>query len=99
MNPMDDTARETRLAPLLANGWALVEGRDAISKSFKFKNFRKAFAWMSEMALWAEKMDHHPEWSNTYNQVSVTLQTHDAGGITELDTTLARRMDAAWPAA
>lgn len=99
MNPMDKAARTTHLAPLLANGWALHESRDAISKSFTFKNFRKAFAWMSEMALWAEKMDHHPEWSNTYNRVSVTLQTHDAGGITELDTTLARRMDAAWSAA
>jgi len=99
MNPMDDTARKTHLAPLLANGWALLDGRDAISKSFTFKNFRKAFAWMSEMALWAEKMDHHPEWSNTYNRVSVTLQTHDAGGITELDTSLARRMDAAWSVA
>ena len=83
-------------AELLENGWAMVQGRDALSKSFRFKNFRKAFAWMSEMAMWAEKMDHHPEWSNTYNEVIVTLQTHTANGITELDTKLATRMDAAW---
>ncbi len=81
---------------LLNNGWELAAGRDALTKVFKFKNFRKAFAWMSEMALWAEKMDHHPEWSNTYNEVTVTLQTHTANAITELDTKLATRMDAAW---
>jgi len=95
MNPMDETGRAEHLAPLLANGWEMVEGRDAICKTFTFKNFRKAFGWMTEMAMWAEKMDHHPEWSNVYRTVSVTLQTHDANGITELDTTLARRMDAA----
>ncbi len=83
-------------AELLENGWAMVQGRDALNKTFRFKNFRKAFAWMSEMAMWAEKMDHHPEWSNTYNEVIVTLQTHTANGITELDTKLATRMDAAW---
>ncbi len=85
-----------KLTELLGNGWAMVEGREAISKTFKFKNFRKAFGWMTEMALWAEKMDHHPEWYNVYNEVSVTLQTHSAGGITELDTKLAGHMDAAW---
>ncbi len=83
-------------AELLENGWAMVQGRDALCKRFRFKNFRKAFAWMSEMAMWAEKMDHHPEWSNIYNEVIVTLQTHTANGITELDTRLATRMDAAW---
>ncbi len=83
-------------AELLENGWAMVEGRDALSKTFRFRNFRKAFAWMSEMAMWAEKMDHHPEWSNTYNEVIVVLQTHTANGITGLDTKLATRMDAAW---
>lgn len=95
MNAMNEAERAELLAPLLANGWVMAEGRDAISKTFTFKNFRKAFAWMSEMAMWAEKMDHHPEWSNVYRTVSVTLITHDAGGITELDTTLARWMDAA----
>ncbi len=98
MKPMDENERKVRLNPLLKSGWAMADGRDAITKSFRFKNFRKAFAWMTEMAMWAEKMDHHPEWYNVYNEMSVTLQTHVADGITQLDTDLARRMDAAWEA-
>lgn len=82
------------LDPLLANGWTITDGRDAIQKSFKFKNFRAAWAWMSEMALWAEKLDHHPEWSNTYNRVEVTLTTHSCDGLSELDVKLAQKMDA-----
>ncbi len=73
--------------------WSDVSGRDAITKTFRFKNFRKAFAFMSEVALVAEKMDHHPEWSNVYGKVEVTLTTHTAQGLTALDVTLARKMD------
>lgn len=95
MDTLDQTDRKTFLAPLFESGWAMVDGRDAITKTFHFKTFRQAFAWMTESALWAEKLDHHPEWSNTYNEVIVTLQTHSAGGLTMLDVKLATKMDAA----
>lgn len=75
------------------SGWEEVSGRDAISKTYRFKNFRKAFAFMSEAALVAEKMDHHPEWSNVYGRVEVVLTTHSAQGVTALDVTLAQKMD------
>jgi 4a-hydroxytetrahydrobiopterin dehydratase len=74
-------------------GWSKVEGRDVIFKSFKFKNFREAFGFMTEAALVAEKMDHHPEWFNVYARVDVTLTTHSAKGVTELDMKLAKAMD------
>ncbi|WP_297753875.1 4a-hydroxytetrahydrobiopterin dehydratase [uncultured Shimia sp.] len=90
---LSDTAREALLAPLLASGWPLVEGRDAIHKQFKFESFTDAFGWMTRAALWAEKWDHHPEWSNTYNRVDVTLTTHDVDGLSALDAKLARKMD------
>ena len=73
--------------------WSLVDGRDAITRTFRFKDFNAAFGFMSRVALKAEKMDHHPEWFNVYNKVEVTLSTHDAGGLTELDIKLARFMD------
>ncbi|MBL1436086.1 MAG: 4a-hydroxytetrahydrobiopterin dehydratase [Rhodobacteraceae bacterium] len=95
MDILDKSERKTLLAPLLENDWSMVDGRDAIGKTFHFKTFRHAFAWMTQSALWAEKMDHHPEWANTYNEVSVVLQTHSAGGLTMLDIKLATRMDAA----
>jgi len=75
------------------SGWSEVAGRDAISKSFKFNDFNAAFGFMTRAALIAEKMDHHPEWFNVYNRVDVTLSTHDAGGVTERDVTLAAEMD------
>lgn len=75
-------------------GWSLVKGREAISKRFVFKDFNEAFGWMTRAALVAEKLDHHPEWFNVYKTVDVTLATHDAGGVTSLDFTLARAMDA-----
>ena len=75
--------------------WAEVDGRDAISKTFQFKNFNAAFGFMSRCALMAEKMDPHPEWFNVYNRVDVTLATHDADGITEKDIKLAAFMDQA----
>lgn len=76
-------------------GWRAVEGRDAIAKDFTFKDFNAAFGFMARVALHAEKHDHHPEWFNVYNRVSVTLATHDAGGVTEKDVALARFMERA----
>ena len=74
-----------------ASPWSLVDGK--LHKGFRFKNFVDAFGFMSRVALVAESMDHHPEWSNVYNQVVVDLSTHDAGGITALDFTLASRIE------
>jgi 4a-hydroxytetrahydrobiopterin dehydratase len=74
--------------------WREVEGRDAITRTFRFKDFNEAFAFMARVALLAEKMDHHPEWFNVYNRVDVTLATHDAGGITEKDIAMAKAMNA-----
>lgn len=74
-------------------GWEDISGRDAISKTFHFKDFNAAFGFMSRVALLAEKMDHHPEWCNVYNRVEVTLATHDAGGLTARDVAMARAMN------
>ena len=82
------------LDPLLANGWEMDTERDAIRKTFKFKDFATAFGWMTSVAIVADKADHHPEWSNVYNRVTVLLTTHDANGLTERDVTLAQAMDA-----
>ena len=76
-------------------GWSATPGRDAIVKHYRFADFNAAFGWMTRVALTAEKLDHHPEWSNVYHRVEVTLSTHDAGGVTDLDLALARAMDAA----
>jgi 4a-hydroxytetrahydrobiopterin dehydratase len=84
-------ARKSALARL--KGWSEAGGRDAITKKFVFKNFNQAFGFMTRAALVAEKMDHHPEWFNVYKTVDVTLSTHDAGGLTELDVKLAEAMD------
>jgi 4a-hydroxytetrahydrobiopterin dehydratase len=73
--------------------WADVPGRDAIHKTFRFKNFREAWSFMSQAALVAEKMDHHPEWANVYGKVEVTLTTHSAQGVTPLDIKLAQKMN------
>jgi 4a-hydroxytetrahydrobiopterin dehydratase len=73
-------------------GWSPVKDRDAIARRFTFEDFRQAFAFMTEVALQAEKMDHHPEWFNVYRNVYVTLSTHDAGGLTDKDISLARAM-------
>jgi len=91
---LSDTARKTVLQPLIDSGWTLDEERDAISKSFKFDDFTEAFSWMTRAAMWAEKWDHHPEWSNVYNTVDVVLTTHDVGGLSSLDAKLARKLDA-----
>ncbi|MFS8838610.1 MULTISPECIES: 4a-hydroxytetrahydrobiopterin dehydratase [unclassified Synechococcus] len=72
-------------------GWSLQDGK--LHRQFQFRSFVEAFGWMSSVALVAESMGHHPEWTNVYNRVRVDLTTHDAGGITELDFTLAQRMN------
>lgn len=84
-------ARKKALAKLA--GWSEVKDRDAITKRFVFKDFNEAFGFMARAALVAEKMDHHPEWFNVYKTVEVTLSTHDAGGLTEHDVTLAEAMN------
>src|SRR5207302_4345277 len=84
-------ARTAALAKLI--GWSEVKGRDAITKKFVFKDFNEAFGFMTRAALVAEKLDHHPEWFNVYKNVEVTLATHDAGGVTELDIKLAEAMN------
>ena len=73
--------------------WEDEETRNAISKTFKFKNFNEAFAFMTRVAMEAEKNDHHPEWSNIYNTVSITLTSHDVGGVSERDVNMARYID------
>ncbi len=80
---------------LLTAGWQLESAGAAITKSFKFRNFRDAMAWMVRVSFDAEAMDHHPEWHNVYNRVDVRLTTHDTGGLTERDIKLAERMEAA----
>lgn len=85
--------RDSLLPELFENGWQVQADRDAIEKTYKFKSFVEAFGWMTRAAMWAEKMNHHPEWSNVYNRVEVVLTTHDASGLTEKDVKLAQKMD------
>jgi 4a-hydroxytetrahydrobiopterin dehydratase len=85
-------ARKSALTGL--KGWSEVAGREAIARSFVFKNFNEAFGFMSRAALVAEKSDHHPEWRNVYKTVEVVLATHDAGGVTSRDIELATAMNA-----
>lgn len=84
-------ARRAALARL--TGWSDVAGRDAIHKTFVFADFKQAFGFMANAALTADRLDHHPEWCNVYNKVDVTLSTHDADGLTQLDIQLAEEMD------
>ena len=88
---MKQEARTKYIAELV--GWKDVENRDAIQKTFKFQNFNQAISFMTRVAMEAEKANHHPEWFNTYNQVEVTLTTHDAGGVTAKDFKLAQFMN------
>ena len=85
-------AERKELLPAL-DGWSMVEGRDAIAKTFRFADFNEAFGWMTRVALAAERMDHHPEWRNAWRTVEVTLTTHSAGGLTRRDVELAQIMD------
>ncbi len=93
MEKLSKEERDRLLPELLAAGWVLDEARDALGKVFRFADFTGAFGFMTMVALRAEKMNHHPEWCNVYNRVEVKLTTHDAGGLTELDVKLARKMD------
>ena len=77
------------------SGWGALSARDAIGKSFSFKNFREAFAFMTEVAFEAEKLDHHPEWTNVYKRVDIVLSTHSVGGLSELDEKLALKIEKA----
>jgi 4a-hydroxytetrahydrobiopterin dehydratase len=86
-------ARKTALREMLP-GWTDTIGREAIERTFVFKDFSEAFGFMARAALVAEKSDHHPEWRNVYKTVEVVLSTHDAGGVTALDIALAKAMDA-----
>ena len=90
---LSDETRGTLLGPLFAQGWEMLDGRDAIAKSFKFKDFITAWAWMTAVAIVAEKMNHHPEWSNVYNRVEIHLTSHDVEGLSERDFTLAQRIN------
>lgn len=90
---LTQTERAAHIDPLLATGWTMTEGRDAIHKVFTFKNFIEAFGFMTRAAIWAEKWNHHPEWSNVYKTVEVTLTTHDADGLSALDAKLGAKMD------
>ena len=87
---LSDSQLEEALHSL--EGWGLQDGK--LHREYRFGDFSRAFAFMTRCALAAEQLDHHPEWFNVYNRVVVDLQTHDAGGITQLDLELARRMDA-----
>ncbi len=92
---MPKLAGEERAAALKSlPGWREAEGRDAIRKEFRFGNFAEAFGFMARVALAAEKMDHHPDWSNVYDRVDIELSSHDIGGVSERDITLAAKIDA-----
>ena len=91
MKPLDATERKTALAELPL--WKPQDGRDAIERSIKFKDFNAAWGFMNRVALAAEAADHHPEWFNVWNRVDIVLSTHDAGGLTERDTALAKKID------
>lgn len=89
----DKLTDRSALDPLLATGWQMADGRDALVKTYTFANFIDAFGWMTRAAITAEKLNHHPEWFNVYKTVTVTLTTHDAGGLSDLDIQLAQAMD------
>ena len=90
---LDEAAARAALAADLP-GWAMAEGRSAIRRGFRFRDFSEAWGFMARVALLAEAQDHHPEWSNTYNRVEILLTTHDAGGLSERDLRLARAINA-----
>lgn len=92
VSKLTDEERDAALAEL--GRWSLLEGRDAIHRRYRFADFTEAFGFMCRAALYAEKVDHHPEWFNVWNRVHVTLSTHDAGGLTAKDVDMAHRFDA-----
>ena len=88
------SAAERDGLPATLTEWKLVEGRDAITRTFRFKDFSEAWGFMARVALLAEAQDHHPEWFNVWNRVEITLSTHDAGGLSARDVRLAQSIDA-----
>ncbi|OUS09117.1 4a-hydroxytetrahydrobiopterin dehydratase [Rhodobacterales bacterium 52_120_T64] len=90
---LTEVERAEFLPALQSAGWTLQTDRDALAKTFEFKNFVEAFGWMSRVAIWAEKMNHHPEWFNVYRTIDVLLTSHDADGFTMRDVKMARKMD------
>ena len=95
MAVLSESERNEALAGLA--GWSFEGGRNGIAKSFKFADFGTAFAFMTKVALAAEKADHHPDWRNVWNRVDILLSTHDQGGVTEKDVALARQIEASLP--
>ncbi len=93
MKKITKIERDKSLRPFLSNGWLYDLNRDAITKKFVFSNFVEAFGWMCKAAIEAEKLNHHPEWSNVYKIVEVTLTTHDVQGLSSLDLDLATKLD------
>ena len=87
------TADERAAALKELGGWKPADGRDAIQRSLKFKNFSEAWGFMNRVALLAEQQDHHPEWSNVYNRVDILLSTHDCDGLSQRDVKLAKAID------
>ena len=92
--PLSPDERDEYIPELIAAGWNHDAKRDAISKTFTFRNFVEAFGWMTRAAIWAEKLNHHPEWANVYKTVDVTLTSHDIEGLSMRDVKMARKMDA-----
>lgn len=92
---LTESERDAALGDL--PGWTYEEGRNGIAKSFKFADFSAAFAFMTRIALAAEKADHHPDWSNVWNRVDILLSTHSEGGVTERDIALAKAIEACLP--
>ncbi len=92
--PLTAEERAAFLPELAAAGWTHDTGRDAISKTYTFTDFVEAFGWMTRAAIWAERLNHHPEWANVYKTVDVTLTSHDVEGLSMRDVKMARKMDA-----
>lgn len=90
---LDPETKTKHLQQLSSSGWKLVNGRDAIQKTYQFSNFVDAFGFMTKCAIEAERVNHHPEWFNVYNKVDVTLSTHDCGGLSQNDIDMAKTMD------
>ena len=94
MKKISSDEKEKYLEPFLKAGWFYLSERDAITKKYTFANFVEAFGWMSKAAMVSEKLNHHPEWSNVYNNIEVTLTSHDIKGLSNLDLELASKLDA-----
>ena len=90
---MNNKVNKNNLKPLVDANWKILSERDAISKTYKFKNFNEAFSFMTSIAIFADKINHHPEWFNVYSRVDVVLTTHDLNGVSELDIKLAEHID------